>query len=360
MNAERLHRILIEVNNEFIDSAILDKMIAVRDNLQNQVNQPQQPAYQQNLVTSLQTLYETLENSKTNNFSPGWTELINEIGGDGIFGNDVKNIIKNIFATNQITPSAALQDIIKIVTKTEAFRVSVVNLLSAFEGLNIGAEDLEAGNCELGYTIPRIFVKNELKSLNKEISELNFILTTISEAVTGEKKEFEVKTISSSDFLFVVGIGIYLAKVISEVVEKIIENYKKILEIKKLRNELKAAGVPEKETKGIEQHANSSMEKEILKLATEIIKNSPLTDELRKNELNNGVTIALNKIANRIDCGFNIEIRVKELPVAKDNKTDENHEFADMIKIINSNSKMMEFIKTGGQPILQLNENEPT
>ncbi len=194
-----------------------------------------------------------------------------------------------------------------------------------------------------------------MKSLNKEVAELNFILTTLSEAVTGEKTEFEVRTISSSEFLFVVSVGIYLAKVVSEVLEKIIDNYKKILEIKKLRNELKAAGVADKDTKGIEQHANNSMEIEITLLTNEIIANSPIKDNSRKNELRNGVTIALNKIANRIDCGFNIEIRVKELPEAKET---ENKEIIEMINVIKSNSKIMEFIKSGGQPILQLTESE--
>ena len=357
MNAERLHRIVIELKKEYDLNTILEKLRAVRDNLQNQVSQPQQPLFQQNLVAALKDLSETLSKSETNNFSPSWMELINEIGGENLFGNELKTKIEEIFATNQITPAAALLELTEIVTKSEAFKLSVDNLSSAYKSLNIGAENLEDGECELGYTIPRLYVKNELKSLSKEVAELNFILTTLSEAVDGEKTEFEVRTISSSEFLFVVSIGIYLAKVISEVVEKIIDNYKKILEIKKLRNELKAAGVADKDTKGIEQHANNSMEKEISLLTNEIITNSSLKDTARKNELKNGVTIALNKIANRIDCGFNIEIRVKDLAESKEEETG-NAEILEMINIIKSNAKIMEFIKSDGQPILQLTESE--
>lgn len=355
MNAERLHRILLELKKDYEKNTVLDKLRDVRDNLQNQVNQPHQPAYQIKFVAAVKSLNDTLTISETNNFSTGWTELINEVGGENLFGNELKRKIENIFATNQITPASALEDIKTIVRKSENFKTSIDNLLSAYISLNIGAEDLEAGKCELGYTIPRLYVKNELKSLNKEVTELNFILTTLSEAVTGEKTEFEVRTISSSEFLFVVGVGIYLAKVVSEVVEKIIVNYKNILEIKKLRNELKAAGVADKDTKGIEQHVNKLMKKEITLLTNEIIAKTPIEDDHRKNELINGVTIALNKIANRIDCGFNIEIRVKELPEAKDT---ENKELIDMINVIKSNSKIMEFIKSDGQPILQLNESE--
>ncbi len=147
MNAERLHRILLELKEDYEKNTLLDKLRAVRDNLQNQVSQPQQPAYQQNLVTALNSLNDTLSISETNNFSTGWTELINEVGGENLFGNELKGKIENIFATNQITPASALQDITAIVTKSENFKTSIDNLLSAYKSLNIGAEDLEAGEC---------------------------------------------------------------------------------------------------------------------------------------------------------------------------------------------------------------------
>lgn len=359
MNAERLHRILLEVKADYDATSFLDKFRAVRDNLQNQVSQPQQPVYQQNLVVALQALYETLDKSKINDFSPGWTQIINEIGGDNIFGISLKNTVEEIFSSNQITPAAALQDITELVSKSENFKVAIDNLINAYSNLKIGAEELENGECELGYTIPRLFVKNKLNSLNKEISELNFIITTLSEAVTGEKDEFEVKTISSSDFLVYVLVGLHFGKVMSEIVEKIIDNYKKILEIKKLRNELQTHGVPAKETKGIEQHANSLMEHEIEKLVKALMSKYPKKDAPRKNELTNGVTIALNKVANRIDNGFNIEIRVKELtPVEEENESVEESTNAEYVKAIKANMKGMEFIKTSGEPILKLPESQ--
>ena len=359
MNVERLHRILLEVINEYDTYDILIKLIEVRDNLQNQVNQPQQPTYQQNLVIALKNLYDSLSASKFNEFSPSWNEIISEVSNNLNFGNGLKEQIENIFASNKITPAAALEEISDIVTKNEKFKSSIDTLITSFDNLKIGAEELDAGECELAYTIPRLFVDNKLRSLNKEIAELNFILNNISEAVTGEKQDFDVKTISSSDFLINVLIGIHVAKVLSGVVEKLVDNYKKILEIKKLRNELKLVGVPEKETKGIEDHANSLMEKAIKKIAQQIMKEYPTNDPQRKNELSNGVTIALNKIANRIDNGFNIEIRVKELPEPdeEDEITDDIEEKNEMINIIKANAKVMEFIKTSGQPILQLPEN---
>jgi len=363
MNAERLHKILFEIQKEFNQKKLLTQVQAVRDNLTNQVNQPQQPVYQQNLVKALDNLNANLTNSIYNNFSPGWKQIVEEIGGTNLIGNELKISIEEIFNRNQITPAAALENIKVICSKVEQFKSAIDEIISGFTKLKIGKEILAAGQCELGYTIPRKIVENRLSSLSKEVIELNFILGVISEAVTGKKEEFEVKTISSSDFLLYVIIGLQVADVLSKAIEKIINNYKTILEIKILRNQLKEKGVPESATKEIEHHANSSMEDVIKKIAHEVITEYHKgEDHGRKNELENATVIALNKIANRIDKGFNIDVRVEPLPpttdINKDNKDYQNQLIH--ISNIQNQAKSLKYLNTTGQPILELNESETT
>jgi hypothetical protein len=361
MNTERLHKILTEIQKEFNQNNLLIQLQAVRDNLTNQVNQPQQPVYQQNLVAALSELNVNLTNSSYNNFSPGWKQIIEELGGHNLFGDELKSSIDDIFNRNQITPAAALDNINSIVTQVELLKAAIDEILSGFTKLKIGKEDLAAGQCEMGYSIPRKVVENKLSSLSKEVAELNFILGSLSETITGKKEEFEVKTISSSDFLLYVIISLQVADVLSNAIEKIINNYKTILEIKILRNQLKEKGVPEKATKEIEEHANSSMEEVIRKIANEVITQYHKgQDQGRKNELENATVIALNKIANRIDKGFNIEVRVEPLPPATEKNKDDKHYQAQLKNISNiqKHSKTLQYINTVGQPILELNEAE--
>ncbi len=361
MNAERLHRILLELQKEYEIKHVLAKLNDVRTHLQNQVNQPQQPSHQQNLVAELDNLREMLRNSDTNSFSPGWNQVVDEIGGANLFGNNLLERIENIFESNQITPAAALQEINEIADLSQSLKDAIDNVVDGFNKLKIGSDNLEQGECELGYSIPRVFVENKLSSLNKEISELNFILNNISEVVSGEKQEFEIKTISSSDFLLFVVVGLTVADVLSKAVERIINNYKTILEIKLLRNQLKEKGVPEKETKGIEEHANNSMKEEIKNIVNDIMKEYYKgNDTGRKNELSNGITIALNKLANRIDNGFNVEIRVAPLPEPTNTEdlTETEKQKHQIIDSITSRIKTMEFINTSGDKILKLEEGE--
>lgn len=360
MNVERLHRILIDLDEELKTDKIVTLLQQVRDHLQNQVNQPNQPSHQTNLVNSLKKLYTALESSNYNDYSPSWKEIISEISGEIELGVPLKQKIENILATNSITPANALEEIKQIFNDLQTFQTAIKNTLTGFEALGIEEEDLDAGQCELGYTIPREFVENKLSELKNEIAELNFILNNISEAVTGEKQEYKVKTISSSDFLLYVIIGLQVADVLSNATERILNIYKGILEIKQLRNQLKDKGIPTSKTKSIETHANGMMKDEIKAIVKEVMDEHYDGDNGRKNELQNGLTISLNKLANRIDKGFNVEIRVEPLPEPEEEEepTAEYQQNAEMIKSIQESARKIEFLDAGGESILKLPEKK--
>lgn len=361
MNVERLHRILIDLNEELKADKIVTLLQQVRDHLQNQVNQPNQPNHQKNLVNSLNKLYSALQTSNYNEYSPSWKEIISEISGEIELGIKLKQKIENILATNSITPANALEEIKQIFNDLQTFQTAITNTLTGFQELGIEEEELDAGECELGYTIPREFVDNKLSELKNEITELNFILNNVSEAVTGEKKEYKVKTISSSDFLLYVIIGLQVADVLANATERILNIYKGILEIKQLRNQLKDKGIPASKTKSIETHANGMMKDEIKSIVKEVIdEHYNNGDNGRKNELENGLTISLNKLANRIDKGFNVEIRVEPLPEPKEEEvqTPEYQQNSELIKSIQKSANNIEFIDAGGESILKLPEKK--
>ncbi|MFD2726634.1 hypothetical protein [Hyunsoonleella rubra] len=360
MNVERLHRILIDLDEEIKTDKIVTLLQQVRDHLQNQVNQPNQPSHQTNLVNSLKKLYTALESSNYNDYSPSWKEIISEISGEIELGVPLKQKIENILATNSITPANALEEIKQIFIDLQTFQTAIKNTLNGFEALGIEEEDLDAGQCELGYTIPREFVENKLSELKNEIAELNFILNNISEAVTGEKQEYKVKTISSSDFLLYVIIGLQVADVLSNATERILNIYKGILEIKQLRNQLKDKGIPASKTKSIETHANGMMKDEIKAIVKEVMDEHYDGDNGRKNELQNGLTISLNKLANRIDKGFNVEIRVEPLPEPEEEEepTAEYQQNSETIKSIQESARKIEFLDAGGESILKLPEKK--
>ena len=143
-------------------------------------------------------------------------------------------------------------------------------------------------------------------------------------------------------------------------VERIVALYKKILEIRKLHGELLKQGMTKKELNVITKRANSTMEKGIAKLVKELIttyyKNN---DEGRRHELSIDLSYSLNKIARRIDKGYNIEVRVKPPFEEKEGIKKGEASQKDRVHFQNilSAQKNLEFIKLEGEPILTLPES---
>lgn len=356
MNVERLHAILLPVRNELSNAQFAPMLQQLTSSLQNQVNQPSNGAYQQMVAQSLSNLRKFLGAAPSNSFSPAWRQILKEIGGVDLLGANLDARLQEIIERNQITPIVALQEIQKINQSLTQFKAAVEQLLSGFSGLNISSDQLQPGTSEVGIVVPRGAVSNELDSLGGELHILSVMLKDFEEIATGERTGLIVRTISSTDFAFYVTMAPIVASLFASSIQKIINIYRSLLEIRKLHGELVKQSVPEERLKGIEEHANGLMADEIEKLTVDIIKRCPKNmDSSRKNELTNSLRITLNRWANRVDRGYNVEVRIEPPEVIK--KDDPVQEY---VKIIAGASTSLEFVRMEGSPILSLSESPGT
>jgi hypothetical protein len=131
-----------------------------------------------------------------------------------------------------------------------------------------------------------------------------------------------------------------------------------MLEIKKLKAELVKQDVPDDNLKGIDEHAESSVKPKIEEIAVELMeKYGSHIEENRKNEVSIELRHSLRKLANRIDRGFNIELRVYQ---DDDQVEDNDKEPTDQdiaIKQIIDSAKKIEYSKLSGEPVLFFPEN---
>ena len=86
MNAERLHEICVDTRDAVTTRSLVDLLHGVTGALQETVNQPQSPERQQELSTALETLYGALRDFPTDQFSPAWKEVLDEIGASDVLG----------------------------------------------------------------------------------------------------------------------------------------------------------------------------------------------------------------------------------------------------------------------------------
>jgi len=260
--------------------------------------------------------------------------------------------VQQILADNQMTPLVAYQSLQEILTKLEAFKHALDRLVAAFAHFQVGSEILAPGEAEITLLIPRDAVHEKLGDFADELKEMKFILNTFSEVATGQIDDLKIRTVSSS------GLMVYLAAIpkfgafVAKVVDFVVGQYKKILEIRKLQQEIERLQLPDEISAKTREHANTLMEDGIEKFTVEIMKQHVVTDEGRRHELTTQVKVSLNKIANRIDRGFNFEVRI-EPPTAP---AGGDKEIEQAVQAIQAASVNMQYMKLEGPPILELPE----
>ncbi len=111
--------------------------------------------------------------------------------------------------------------------------------------------------------------------------------------------------------------------------------------------------LPENVVSGVETHANKVMQEGIEKASVEIVNQFYVGQDVgRKNELTVQVRLSMNMLANRIDHGVNVEVRV-EPPAATDPKA-KDETVKKSVAAIQAATPNMQFLKLEGPPLLQL------
>jgi len=310
MNAERLHIVARTLKNELDERDVVDRLQGLVKALQSIVQQSNANT-QQNLASSRDSFYEAVTDTPSDSFTPAWRQVLIEMGGDELFGRNLKQRVQQILADNQMTPGVAFQELEEILKRLKGFSSALDELLEAFEYFAIGSETLGPGEAEITLLIPREEVHDKMEEFIDELDDMKFILNTFSELATGHKDDLKIRTISSSGLMVFLAAHAIFAAMVAKAIDFVVGQYKKILEIKKLQVEIDRLQLPDEISEKTKQHANRLMEAQIEKFTIEIVNEYVGKDGERKNELKNAVRISLNKIANKIDHGFNIEVRIE-------------------------------------------------
>ena len=264
-----------------------------------------------------------------------------------------------VFSENQLTPAMAMEELKALAKEMGALKASVDALVTGFTGLSVPRMDLEPGACELGVLIPRAAVQDRLDLFATELKIFHQVLKDMNEYVTNDAAPVRIRAISSSDLTVYLDMLPKVGAFLAVCLERLIAAYKKILEIRKLRNELATQGVPEESLGQVDSHANTVMEEEIRSIVEEVCRENCAVEGARKNELEVSLQTGLNRLANRIDKGYNIDIRAKPPEqAANDNSDDAERAAADAALVISQASAALEFIREEGAPILTLPEGE--
>ena len=364
VNAERLHAIANAIYYEIETAGTAGLVTELRDSLRAAVNDPSAPGPQQQVSNLRVQLNERLSAAPSNGFSPAWREALDEMGIGDLVGDRLGDRIEEIFDRNAITPSAAADELDPIVDRVQQLFSALQDVRAGLTYLQIGAEELEPGEVEIGFLIPRKAVKEDLELLGKEFIKLQQILGPFVEIQTGSREAVQVRTISSSGFAAFLHSTPAVALMVASTVERLIAAYKNVLDIRVARQTLKEAGASEKTIKSASDDADTAMSKAIAKLVTELMKEAKDLEPGRRNELRIELRVSLNGLANRIDQGYSIDVRVGELPPPPDEHEEdaepedkEQRENRKIVEQIQAKQESLTFTNLTGEPILSLTES---
>jgi hypothetical protein len=356
MNAERLHIVARTLSQELNGQNVVGALQNLVNSLQGIV-QSSNANTQQTLVSSRDAFYVAVTDTLSDSFTPAWRQILVEMGGEELFGKNLKQRVQQILADNQMTPGVAQQQLGEILSKLQAFKKALEQMIAAFEHFGIGSEKLAPGEAEIALLIPREAVHDKLEEFTEELEEMKFILNTFSEVATGHKDDLKIRTVSSSGLMLFLAASPAFAAIVAKAVDFVVGTYKKILDIKKLQLEIERLQLPDEISEKTKEHANSLMEAQIEKFTVEIVSEYYTgKDAERKNELTNAVKISLNRMANRIDRGFNFEVRIAP-PKTLPQDTKEANEIKQAVQTIQAASESMQYMKLEGPAILALPED---
>lgn len=365
MNVERFHAIVIALLEEVQASEYPHLLEQLASGLKSAVQDPNQPDPQQQVSQIRGNLDSILREAPSNDFSPAWRDALKELGVAVLVGNALADRLEDIFSRNEITPSAAAEEIGDIQERVQEFAQALNNASAGLEFFDIGAEELEPGEFEIGFLIPREAVDEDLAELGREFVRIKRIVAPVSELAGEGRPDLHVRSIASSGFEVFLYSAPGVAWAFAKILDTLLSSYQKILDIRQKHRELaEDDGVPDEVLKDLAEYATDLMGERIEEIVNEAISEATLEDAERLNELRTELTLQLNALAERVDRGYNVEVRTGKLPSPSDDDDEEtpavtlDAETQAAAEAVLAKQKGLQFMNVTGKPILRLEQPE--
>lgn len=362
MNAEQLHATCLEIRKEIDALNLVDELQQLSTALQNSVNQPNQPAYQEQVGVHRDKLIASLAKVEANERSVVKRQIIEEIGGSELLGGALRARIEESFSQFDVTPALVQKDVAEMHVEIEGFREGLDQLVAGFTRLDIQAEELEGYVAELAILIPRRENADDLKFFSKDLQKLNQELQNFHELVTGQAGQFRIRSLSSSDYSVFLQFLPETAQSIVSTIALLLLGYEKLLDIRKKRAELAENDAPEPLIEEMDKWAESIMSEKIDEITSDLMKQfkDVKRPSGRANELEGHVRISVKKVAGRLDMGYHFSARIGNIDEPPEDELEDEDVASEyerktsLISDVKANASTLEYRTLEGEPVLPL------
>lgn len=347
MEVTKLHNLTYDIGH-YDDSEELRKELAKLLATFNQLkSSPAHKQYQANYQSAKESVIASLGDSSITDLTPSYQKILDKIGGKKYVGNEFLEAIQSTLKIEDFNTADVSANLKKLIDERNQFFDSIKQLNTSFKQLNIGYHYWTTNKLELGILVPKKITDNhEIPDVTKHLNRWNRILKDVNEIIGQGSDDIKItfQDIGSLHYFF--DCPEVTVTAIVTCIERLSALYKKILEIRKLRSELKKYDFPKKEQKSIEKHESTTIEKEINSITEGLFKEQAKKrfEGGRRNELKNALKLHLKWIAKQMDDGEIVEVNPPKL--AKPEKAENESESAHKKKIsaINKQQKKIDLL----------------
>jgi hypothetical protein len=331
MTSEKLYEVLQLMVDLDAKLQLQPSLNLIRDNLANLASQQATPQIQSNLASGISAFSAGVSQLRSE-ITPSQFGTIAELGGEEFFAPSIANTVREQIERNAMTPSVASAFVGDIAKRRTAYLQTVNVTLSGLNSL-LSAQPPEADLApgEAAFTIPRELFENKLGKLAKELSFISLMMEHMSEAATGEIQPVELEYLASSIPVVAVAAELGLLTLLANVINSFLDAWKKVEEIREIRERLKAVGVSGAASKEMDERIITTVE-EVVEESTKLTLSTYKGDGSRRNELENGLKVDLRRLFGQIERGLTVEIRTNEPVNGDESNARELSALADLAK----------------------------
>ncbi len=311
MNTERLFDFLDRLSKEAQSIGISQQLDQMSSHCANMVSQPQQPAHQTNFSSVLDTLEESLSQSWFSKMTPLEDEILTSIELGSLRNAELIHTIRKTLSENSVLPAILQKTVVRYTETIKAALQKAQTTRNGLKDLGFEGDKLSSGIGEVAMRIPRGLIDENFEGFISDAKFLNDLMATTSEIVLGEPTPLKLRSIASSDY------AIYL-EMLPEVVgftvlaiERVMNGYKTLLEMKVLKQQLSDRHLPEDISKLIQEQIDERI-KEVARKGVEeaIAEWKPKAKTGRLNELKILAGKRLGELTRKIESGYELDGRV--------------------------------------------------
>jgi hypothetical protein len=166
VNTEQLLALVRELVGDEDRLEIQETVALLSQQIEQLVSSPAHPPYQQAVAENLASLTAELDELRES-YTPGVWKRMEEIGATPYFSPALAARLRESMSANAMTPAVVHEEFKALATERDNFVEGLRQLADSLEKLGFGKDELEEGQSEVGFQIPRDFSTTSLKAFQR-------------------------------------------------------------------------------------------------------------------------------------------------------------------------------------------------